>query len=134
MRSPTPRAALRATLFLVAIVMSAACAAKSTSASGTTARRDSEVMDSTDIRGHNYSTVYDAISAQHANWLLPRGGPTGQRAPELGVWIGGRTTSVGVEYLRQMRPVDVKEIRRLSTTESLHTYSWPWGGLVITLR
>jgi hypothetical protein len=39
-----------------------------------------------------------------------------------------------VDYLRNLRPADIRQVRRLATTESLHTYSWPWGGLVLTLR
>jgi hypothetical protein len=127
-----------ATLLAVALaVTTAACAAKSSTASGgtaTAARRDRSIMDTTELRGGNFSSVYDAISALHADWLLPRGGPQTGRPPELGVWIEGQLRTRGVDYLKSLRPVDVKQVRRLTTTESLHTYSWPWGGLVITSR
>ena len=128
------RIPLRLTLFVVFVIAAGACASRS--ADGTTRQRsDPSVMDTTALRRQDYSTVYDAISAQHADWLLPRGGPTGQRTPELGVFIeGSGTRHFGVGYLRSLRPIDVRQVRRLSTTESLHTYSWPWGGLVITLR
>ena len=91
-------------------------------------------MDTTELRGGDYSTVYDAISRLHADWLLPRGGPSGGRAPALGVFVEGQLRDRGVAYLRNLRPIDVKQVRRLSATESLNTYSWPWGGLVITTR
>lgn len=133
MRAPTPRFAARAAIFGFALAIAAACGATNTG-SGTTPRRNTSIMDTTDLRSHNYSTVYDAITGQHADWLLPRGGPVGNREPVLGVWIEGTTRSLGVDYLRNLRPVDIRQVRRLSTTESLHTYSWPWGGLVITLR
>jgi hypothetical protein len=130
----THRLALRTTLFVLFVMAVGACAAKSSDGTGTTRRSDPSIMDSTELRSNDYSTVYDAISARRANWLLPRGGPTGSRAPELGVWIEGSTQPRGVAFLRNLRPIDIRQVRRLSTTESLHTYSWPWGGLVITLR
>lgn len=130
------RAGVRAALFVLAVTVAAACFphhADPSAESG--ARRNTEIMDSTELRSDmSFSTLYDVISAKHANWLLPRGGPQGQRLPELGVWINSAYRTVGVDYLRSLRPADVREVRRLSTTESLHTYSWPWGGLVITLR
>jgi hypothetical protein len=136
------RLPVRALLAIVVAGATAACAKKSatdSAASPTTSasasqRRDPSVMDSTELRGGNYSTVYDAVSAKHADWLLPRGGPQAGRPPELGIWIEGQLRTRPVEYLRSIRPVDIMSIRRLSMTEALHTYSWPWGGLVITLR
>ena len=61
-------------------------------------------------------------------------GPVNGVSPTLGVWIEGNTRSFGVSYLRNLRPIDIRQVRRLPTTETLHTYNWPWGGLVITLR
>jgi hypothetical protein len=126
------------TLLIIALaITAAACASKSRSASGGTAtanRRDRSVMDSTELRDPSFSTVYDAISRLHADWLLPRGGPSGGRAPALGVFVEGQLRDRGVSFLQSLRPVDVKQVRRLTTTESLNTYSWPWGGLVITTR
>ena len=119
----------------------AACASKATTAAegssataNRTARRDPSVMDSTELRSGDYATVYDAISRKHADWLLPRGGPSGGRTPELGVWIEGQTRSRGVDYLKNIRPIDIIKVRRLSITESTGSYNWPWGGLVITAR
>ena len=130
MRITTPRMLARIAALVLAVVVLDACG----SVARSTTRRDPSIMDTTDLRRDNYSTLYDAISAQHADWLLPRGGPTGNRSPELGVWVEGAIRSQGVAYLRMLRPSDVKQVRRLTTTESLHTYSWPWGGLVITPR
>jgi hypothetical protein len=124
-------------LLVIAIgIASAACAAKSTTASGgtATARRDPSILDSTQLRGGDFSNVYDAISRLHADWLLPRGGPSGGRLPELGVWVEGQMRSRGVDYLKTLRPIDIIKVRRLSITESTNSYSWPWGGLVITAR
>lgn len=92
-------------------------------------------MDSTELRGGNFSTVYDAVSGLHADWLLPRGGPgTGGRAPALGVWIEGQTIARPADFLKTIRPIDIKQLRRLTISEALQTYNWPWGGLVVTLR
>ena len=112
----------------------AACAAKTTDGTTPAPRRDNTVMDTTELRAGSYSTVYDVISARHADWLMARGGPQGARQPELGVWIDGQVKTRGVDFLRSLRPQDIKQVKRLSTGESLHAYSWPWGGLVITLR
>ena len=125
------------TLIVVATVVACGSHGTTTAAGGTaaTARRDPSIMDSTEIRGGNYSTVFDAVSARHADWLLPRGGPQAGRPAPLGIWIEGQSRQPrGVDYLRTLRPVDIRQVRRLSTTESLHSYSWPWGGLVLTLR
>jgi hypothetical protein len=124
-------------LFSLALAVAAAgCVQKGYTPAGTAAARDRDrsVMDTTELRGGNFSTVYDAVAALHADWLLPRGGPQGQRSPELGIWIEGQMRARPVDFLKTIRPVDIRQLRRLSTTESLHTYSWPWGGLVVTLR
>lgn len=127
--------ALRTGLLILAMALAAACGSATKNADGTPrVRRNPSVMDSTELRGGGFNTVFDAISALRADWLLPRGGPSGGRAPELGVWLEGQQRSQGVAYLRNIRPIDIKQVRRLSTTESLHTYNWPWGGLVITPR
>jgi hypothetical protein len=125
-----------ALLAIALVVATAACGAKSTTAAGgtATARRDPSVLDSAQLRGGNFGTVFDAIRQLHADWLLPRGGPSGGRAPALGVWIEGQTRDRGVEYLKSIRPIDVIKVRRLSITESTNSYSWPWGGLVVTTR
>lgn len=133
MRSTIHRMILRLAFVAAGVSLIVACGPKSTTTS-TAPRRNTSIMDTTELRGHNYSTVWDAISAQHADWLLPRGGPSGGLSPQLGVWIEGSVRNMGADYLRNLRPVDIRQVRRLSTTESLHTYSWPWGGLVITLR
>ena len=128
--------ALLAVAFAVTI---AACASKSAgTASGGSAtgsrRADPTVLDSTQLRSGNFATVYDAIRQLKADWLLPRGGPQAGRPPELGVFVEGQLRNRGIAYLQSIRPVDIVKVRRLSITESTNTYSWPWGGLVITTR
>src|SRR4051812_45747941 len=134
--TPRPMRRYPALLAIALAVATAACASKSATASGgtATARRDPSVLDSTQLRGGNYSNVYDAIQTLHADWLMPRGGPTAGAQPQLGVWIDGQTRNRGVDYLKTIRPVDIIKIRRLSITESTSSYSWPWGGLVVTTR
>lgn len=125
-----------ALLAIAFAITSAACASRgATASSGTaSARSDPSIIDTTQLRDGNYSTLYDAISHLHADWLLPRGGPSSGRVPELGVWLEGQTRSRGVDFLKTLRPIDVRKVRRLSVTESTTSYSWPWGGLVITTR
>jgi hypothetical protein len=116
-------------------VVLAACGPKSSTARSSTPRRDPSIMDTTELRGGNFATVYDAVSALHADWLLPRGGPgTGGRAPALGVWIEGQQRANPADFLKTIRPVDIRQLRRLTISEALQTYNWPWGGLVVTLR
>lgn len=137
MRPLLNRFALRALLFFAVVATAAACAKSGPSgASGgaSTPRRDRSIMDTSELRDPRFSTVYDAISQLHADWLLARGGPSGGRLPELGVWIEGQMRTRGIDYLKTIRPIDIKQVKRLSTTESLHSYNWPWGGLVITPR
>jgi hypothetical protein len=128
---------LHALLVIGLAAAGAACASNKATAAGgtaTAARRDPSVLDSAQLRGGDYSTVYEAISRLHADWLLPRGGPTAGNPPQLGVWIEGQTRNRGVDYLKTIRPIDIIKVRRLSITESTSSYSWPWGGLVITAR
>lgn len=134
MRQSSPHRVARLVIFAAAVAAAAACGPPIEGGTRAAPRRNTSIMDTAELRGHNFSTVYDAISARHADWLLPRGGPSGGRNPTLGVWIEGSTRSLGVEYLRTIRPVDIGQVRRLSTTESLHSYNWPWGGLVLSLR
>lgn len=126
------------TLFIIALAVSAAaCASKSATASGGTAeasRRDRSVIDSTELRESRASSVYDLITSTRSDWLLARGGPSGGRMPEVGVWTDASQRTRGVDFLRTIRPNDIKSVRRLSPTESLHSYNWPWGGLVIVTR
>jgi hypothetical protein len=126
---------ISAALAIAFVLVLAACAPKSTAARPATTRRDASVMDSTELRGGNFATVYDAVSALHADWLLPRGGvSTGGRMPALGIFIEGQMRAQQVDFLKTLRPNDIRQLRRLTISEALQTYNWPWGGLVITLR
>ena len=127
-----------ALLAIALALVSAACASKSaTTASGgaaTATRRDPTIIDETELHAGGYATVYDLIRSTRADWLLARGGPSGGQAPQLGVWTDASQRSRGVDYLKTISPRDIKRVKRLSPTETLHSYSWPWGGLVITSR
>jgi hypothetical protein len=129
-----------ALLAIALVVVSAACASRSASsptASGepaTAARRDPSVIDQTELHASTQATVYDMIRTTRADWLLARGGPSGGQTPQVGVWTDASQRPRGVDYLKTISPRDVKRIKRLSTTETLHSYNWPWGGLVLTTR
>jgi hypothetical protein len=139
---------MRPTRALIALSLAAglaACASKATTAAeGTPAsasrapRRDPSIMDTTEFRTGEFSTIYDAISRKHSDWLMVRGGATnatpGGQTQSVGVWVDGSMRNRGIQYLKDTRPIEVKLIKHLSPTESLHTYSWPWGGIVVTLR
>jgi hypothetical protein len=120
--------------FAVAVAGCAARKGGATGESATRSRRDPSVVDSVELWSSTAGTVYDLVSSTRADWLLPRGGPQANRSPELGIWIEGQLRTRPTSFLTTIRPVDIKRIRRLSPTESLHTYSWPWGGLVVTPR
>ena len=126
------------TLFVCALALGvAACASKGATASGGTAeasRRDRSLIDSAELRESRASSVYDLISSTRSDWLLARGGPSGGRMPEVGVWTDASQRTRGLDFLRTIRPTDIRSVRRLSPTESLHSYNWPWGGLVIITR
>jgi hypothetical protein len=123
-------------LALAFAVAVAGCAARRgvSGESATRSRRDPSVVDSAELWSSTAGTVYDLVSSTRADWLLPRGGPQANRSPELGIWVEGQLRTRPTSFLTTIRPVDIKRIKRLSPTESLHTYSWPWGGLVITTR
>jgi hypothetical protein len=118
----------------IALSIGAAVIACGATASGTARPRvDNTRMDTTELRGHGYGSVYDAVSARHADWLQARGGTTdGVRAPVVGVFIEGSTRPYELSYLKEVRPEEIRMVRRLSPSESLQTYSWPWGAIVIT--
>lgn len=122
-------------LFVILAGAVVACGSTAGPSAEARPRVDNSRMDTTHLRGRGYGSVYDAISAQHPDWFLARGGPTNStQAPAVGVFLEGTMRPREVSYLRELRPEEVKLVRRLSPTESLHTYSWPWGALVITLR
>ena len=126
-----------ALLAIALVVGSTACASKGATASGgaaTTARRDPTVIDQAELHGGTHATLFDLIRTTRADWLLARGGPSGGQMPQVGVWTDASQRSRGVEYLKTISPKDVKRVKRLSTTETLHSYAWPWGGLVLTTR
>jgi hypothetical protein len=126
--------------FAIALVaVSAACASKTATgtASGgtaTTTRRDPTVIDAAELHSTTHASVFDLIRTTRADWLLARGGPSGGQMPQLGVWTDASQRSRGVDYLKTIGPKDIKRVKRLSTTETLHSYNWPWGGLVLTTR
>jgi hypothetical protein len=124
-------------LLVIALSLAvAACAARNTASGGTASasQRDRSLIDSMELRASRASTVYDLISSTRSDWLLARGGPSGGRMPELGVWADASQRTYGAEWLKTIRPNDIRSVRRLSPTESLHSYNWPWGGLVVTTR
>jgi hypothetical protein len=126
-----------ALLAIALVVGSAACASKSATASGgtaTAARRDPTVIDEAELHSGSYASVFDLIRTTRADWLLARGGPSGGQMPQVGVWTDASQRSRGVDYLKSISPKDIKRVKRLSTTETLHSYNWPWGGLVLTTR
>ena len=129
-----------ALLVIALAVVSGACASRSatssTASGGTasTARRDPTVIDEAELHAGTHATVFDLIRSTRADWLLARGGPSGGQAPQLGVWTDASQRSRGVDYLKTISPRDIKKVKRLSTTETLSSYNWPWGGLVLTTR
>jgi hypothetical protein len=129
-----------ALLAIALVAANAACASKNPSsgtASGgaaTAARRDPTVIDEAELHGGTHASVFDLIRSTRADWLLARGGPSGGQMPQLGVWTDASQRSRGVDYLRTISPKDIKRVKRLSTTETLQSYNWPWGGLVVTSR
>jgi hypothetical protein len=125
----------RSMICLSVAVVTIACGAVPQGNTGPSTRVDLTRMDTTELRGHNYATVYDAISVKHADWYVPRGGPVnGVDAPSVGVFFEYQRRNLGLSYLHDLRPEDVKGVRHLSPTESLSSFSWPWGAIVITLR
>lgn len=136
MHATTRRLARRSMIYFSAAVVAVACAAGPKSDTGPRTRNDPSRMDSTELMGHNYSTVYDAVLAAHADWLVPRGGgisPMGD-APTVGVYVEGQMRNLTVSYLRGIRPIEVKGIRHMTTSESLGSFGWPWGAIVIIPR
>jgi hypothetical protein len=115
----------------------AACASGS-AASGrsvNTTPSDRSRFESTEFRGRGFSNMYDAVASQRSDWLRPVGGDRGTGGtPVVGVFVEGQRRSYDFDYLRQLRPEDVKLLRRIPPSESLHTYGfdWAWGAIVIT--
>jgi hypothetical protein len=126
---------IRVLLVLCLTAIAAACAAGPKSSSGSTPRKDPSVMDSTDLGDGRFQTLYDAIAGQRGDWLIPRGNVSnGGQSAALGVFVGTSTRSLGVEYLRSIRPGSVASVKRLSPSDALHNYGWNGSALVVTLR
>jgi len=106
------------------------------------AARDRSRMDTTDLRGSTYRNAYDAITATHPDWLRAAGGTkslggTGNGLPAIvGVFVDGSQRSMGVDYLKSLNVVEVREIKHLSASESLIHYGseFAFGAIVVTLH
>jgi hypothetical protein len=123
-------------LFVIGLtIIVAACSAAPKTSTGSTPRKDPNVLDSTDFRDGRFQTLYDAIAGQRGDWLIPRGNVSnGGQAAQVGVFVGTSVRSLGVEYLQSIRPSSVASVKRLSPSDALHNYGWVGSALVVTLR
>jgi hypothetical protein len=124
-------------------VTATACASGGSSAAGNNVvqsgnpRADRSRMDTLEFRNKSFRTIYDAIRATHPDWLNVTGGstsikPSGQNTPTLGIFIEGQNRSQPMEYLTRLTPEEVISVRRISASEALSMYGWPWTGVIVT--
>ncbi|MEJ7811837.1 MAG: hypothetical protein WKG32_15605 [Gemmatimonadaceae bacterium] len=101
-------------------------------------RKDPNVIPSEELTASRYPTVYAAIEALHPTWLRPQEDIKSFHGaqPHVPVFEGRQHIDMGLDYLRQLGPVDFVHIVRLNSIESTSRYGADhgWGALVVYRR
>jgi hypothetical protein len=128
------------TLATVAVLMSCvvgACApAAGTTQAGAPAPRGS-VLTQAQLSATNSETLYDAINKLHPDWLTSRGPSSVTDATPTSVDVFMNGTMLGrADYLRDMRVVDVTEVRYWNAGQAAARFGMghPRGVIEITRK
>jgi hypothetical protein len=127
----------RTTLVLSIVVALSNCATPATSSSPQGPRRDVNVITSEELAQTPEGDLYGAIKRLRPSFFATRGvtSPGVGTVPEvIQVYIDGSRASL--DGLSQIRPAEVKEVRRLSSSEATQRYgtNHTMGALVVTRK
>lgn len=127
---------------LTALALAIACAigacapAAGTTQAGAPASRNS-VLTQAQLSATNSETLYDAINKLHPDWLTSRGPSSVTDATPTSVDVFMNGTMLGrADYLRDMRIVDVTEVRYWNAGQAAARFGMghPRGVIEITRR
>ena len=127
----------RAALVLSIVVALSNCATATTSSTPQGPRRDVNVITSEELAQAPEGDLYGAIKRLRPSFFGTRGvtSPAVGTVPEvIQVYIDGSRASL--DGLSQIRPAEVKEVRRLSSSEATQRYgtNHTMGALVVTRK
>jgi hypothetical protein len=142
----------QAPLILSIVVALSGCAsatAGGTSSAGQTTRRDTNVITAEELASSPESDLYGAVKRLRPSFFETRGTTSlgvGTVPEKIQVYVDGtRATisdgssdpaSVAIATLSQLRPNEVKEVRRLSASEATQRYgtNHTMGAIVVTRK
>ena len=131
----------RTSLILLSFVLAAGCATPAgapTSQEQSAPRRDTNVITVDELTSAPETDLYAAIQRLRPAFFQTRGmtSPGIGTAPEMiQVYVDGSRAG-GVDALRSLRTLDVKEVRRLSASEATQRYGTgnTMGAIVVTRK
>lgn len=103
--------------------------------SGATSRGGSGALTAEDIEPYASQDLYTIIQRMRPQWLQVRGASTAQGRAAVVVFIDGMQAG-GLGMLRDIRAVDVEEIRHLSASDATTLYGtgMEGGAILITTK
>lgn len=123
----------RLRLFLLLLPLAVACS--TSSAARPSARGTSDVITETEAAGAQVSDAYQLVQRLRPQFLRTRGEQSIMLATPIIVYVDGNRFG-GVEMLRQISALDVKEIRWLSATDATQRYGTDHasGAILVTRK
>lgn len=99
-------------LALLALATSCAIAGCAAATSAQGGRAGSNQLTETELASTNSDNLYDAIAKLRPDWLTSRGpkSVTDMTLASVDVFMNG-TMLGGIDYLREVRPLDVRDVR-----------------------
>jgi hypothetical protein len=115
---------------LATALLSTACASGSANPIRAPQMRNQQAMDREEIRGTQYTNMYDVINALRGNWLRVKGPDSFGKPTRLQIYLDGQRLSnvddanspFGQE-LRTLNPVDIESVRYYDAVQA----SARWG-------
>src|SRR5262249_19095614 len=131
----------RTSLILLSLVLAAGCATPAgspTTQEQSAPRRDTRVITVDELASAPESDLFSAIQRLRPSFFQTRGitSPGVGTAPEMIQVYVDRSQAGGVDALRSLRTLDVKEVRRLDAGEATQRYGTgnTMGAIVVTRK
>jgi TonB-dependent Receptor Plug Domain len=115
---------------LIVTMMLAACASSSANPIRAPQMKNQQAMDREEIRGTQYTNMYDVINSLRGNWLRVKGPDSFGRPSRLQIYLDGQrlsnvddSNSPYGQELRSLNPVDIESVRYFDAVQA----SARWG-------
>jgi hypothetical protein len=126
---PLLRATRRSAMLVLTLLLTA-CASSSANPIRAPQMRNQQAMEREEIRGTQYTNMYDVINSLRGNWLRQRGADSFGKPTRLQVYLDGQrlsnvddSQSPNGQELRGLNPVDIESARYLDGVQA----SARWG-------